>query len=721
MFCSCIFQNWVVGKFGRVLPVVYIRRKDKQKVMKVDPSKFCHALTNLDKGSDVKQGGVETLTWEIEEEQNDDKKQKRIGACYGEKKKGKKGILSSDSDSDSDEQERTKQKHVKKPVKVDVEDQSESGDSSDGTEKDKDAANSKQAKYERKIQKYMKLMEKAKKSQQQKAASSSDDTSSDDDVKDKSKKKEAPKMKTTRKQKEANSSDDTSSDDDEKDKSKNKESSKMKITRKQKEMSSGSDADSESDSGSKSTEFEVVKTKAIVKPVMPNKGRYDSDSDDDTDDMLQARKPLRNVKRSSTVAKSGLTPNGAVLYGSDDDNMEFGRARNVPMSQPMHVSTYDGGESSDSETPGELLERAMKDVSVGKAEVKPNTATQKPRLETTQSQGVKESELKVRTSSSTDSESDMDTEEGSGPTDSGSDRDSENSESSGVEKEIQKAHQKKNENLGTLSMEENIQKLDVSVVKKTGGEESDSSADTGKLVSKIKKGSDVKKGSVSESDSSGDTDEPISQFKKRSTNQTGTPVGQKAQTESMKSPSALDTSILSEFSSGFAAEDKTAKSSDDSEDDDLLDMVAAGKFNKLNIMAKNIEMAFSGQSGRKAKTSTHVIEKQTSKTRKSSSDSITKVSQYDTSSKSLETTPVQNKEAKLAVKRKEAIPQVKVVPHKVAENKAEKHAEDNQKRLDSVLQRQKEVKEQKSAIHRALSAVVSHYLLYVYQTRARCA
>jgi len=28
----CFLQDWVVGKYGRVMPVVHLRRKDKKKV-----------------------------------------------------------------------------------------------------------------------------------------------------------------------------------------------------------------------------------------------------------------------------------------------------------------------------------------------------------------------------------------------------------------------------------------------------------------------------------------------------------------------------------------------------------------------------------------------------------------------------------------------------------------------------------------------------------------
>ncbi|PIK44035.1 hypothetical protein BSL78_19104 [Apostichopus japonicus] len=40
-------KNWVVGKYGRVLPVVYMRSKDRKKVVKFDPSKYIHHLKQI--------------------------------------------------------------------------------------------------------------------------------------------------------------------------------------------------------------------------------------------------------------------------------------------------------------------------------------------------------------------------------------------------------------------------------------------------------------------------------------------------------------------------------------------------------------------------------------------------------------------------------------------------------------------------------------------------
>ncbi|XP_063444747.1 nucleolar protein 8-like isoform X2 [Mytilus trossulus] len=59
-------KNWVVGKYGRVLPVVYIRNKDKKKVLKVDPSKFCHNVKRMkeEETSTVSTGKILTLEME---------------------------------------------------------------------------------------------------------------------------------------------------------------------------------------------------------------------------------------------------------------------------------------------------------------------------------------------------------------------------------------------------------------------------------------------------------------------------------------------------------------------------------------------------------------------------------------------------------------------------------------------------------------------------------
>ncbi|XP_069141521.1 nucleolar protein 8-like [Argopecten irradians] len=60
-------KNWVVGKYGRVLPIVNIRRRDKRKMMKVDPSKFCHNSKRMkEETMEVSDTGVHDLTWSID-------------------------------------------------------------------------------------------------------------------------------------------------------------------------------------------------------------------------------------------------------------------------------------------------------------------------------------------------------------------------------------------------------------------------------------------------------------------------------------------------------------------------------------------------------------------------------------------------------------------------------------------------------------------------------
>ena len=59
------YKNWVVGKFARVLPVVYLRRKDGKKVAKFDPSKTTHCLKRL-KTEEMQESAVSELTWSLD-------------------------------------------------------------------------------------------------------------------------------------------------------------------------------------------------------------------------------------------------------------------------------------------------------------------------------------------------------------------------------------------------------------------------------------------------------------------------------------------------------------------------------------------------------------------------------------------------------------------------------------------------------------------------------
>ncbi|XP_066183010.1 nucleolar protein 8 isoform X2 [Sylvia atricapilla] len=57
-------KKWVVGKFGRVLPILHLRNQQKNKVMKYDPSKYCHNLRKLE--ADLSHAApVSQLTWSL--------------------------------------------------------------------------------------------------------------------------------------------------------------------------------------------------------------------------------------------------------------------------------------------------------------------------------------------------------------------------------------------------------------------------------------------------------------------------------------------------------------------------------------------------------------------------------------------------------------------------------------------------------------------------------
>ena len=60
-------RNWVVGKFGRVLPIVFLRRKDGKKIAKFDPSKTVHCLKKVSGNDDRHDRSVQNLTWNLDE------------------------------------------------------------------------------------------------------------------------------------------------------------------------------------------------------------------------------------------------------------------------------------------------------------------------------------------------------------------------------------------------------------------------------------------------------------------------------------------------------------------------------------------------------------------------------------------------------------------------------------------------------------------------------
>ncbi|XP_064930573.1 nucleolar protein 8 isoform X2 [Columba livia] len=58
-------KKWIVGKFGRVLPVLHLRSQQKNKIVKYDPSKYCHNLRKLEQDlTDVVP--ISKLTWHLE-------------------------------------------------------------------------------------------------------------------------------------------------------------------------------------------------------------------------------------------------------------------------------------------------------------------------------------------------------------------------------------------------------------------------------------------------------------------------------------------------------------------------------------------------------------------------------------------------------------------------------------------------------------------------------
>lgn len=72
-------KDWVVSKFGRVLPVLNLKCQGKKKMIKYDPSKHCHNIKKLEDSAGTQSlTSVSQLTWEILEA-NDEISKKRRG------------------------------------------------------------------------------------------------------------------------------------------------------------------------------------------------------------------------------------------------------------------------------------------------------------------------------------------------------------------------------------------------------------------------------------------------------------------------------------------------------------------------------------------------------------------------------------------------------------------------------------------------------------------
>lgn len=70
-------KNWVVSKFGRVLPVLHLKNQQKHKIMKYDPSKYCHNIKKIPENL-TETTPIAELTWELEGG-NDPMSKKRRG------------------------------------------------------------------------------------------------------------------------------------------------------------------------------------------------------------------------------------------------------------------------------------------------------------------------------------------------------------------------------------------------------------------------------------------------------------------------------------------------------------------------------------------------------------------------------------------------------------------------------------------------------------------
>eukprot|EP00062_Callorhinchus_milii_P022582 gi/632980516/ref/XP_007907077.1/ PREDICTED: nucleolar protein 8 [Callorhinchus milii] len=71
-------KNWVVSKFGRVLPILHLRPNGQNRLIKCDPSKYCHNIKKLDNSSELEtQTPITELTWKMEERDDESSKKRR--------------------------------------------------------------------------------------------------------------------------------------------------------------------------------------------------------------------------------------------------------------------------------------------------------------------------------------------------------------------------------------------------------------------------------------------------------------------------------------------------------------------------------------------------------------------------------------------------------------------------------------------------------------------
>ncbi|KAM3915223.1 nucleolar protein 8 isoform 1-T2 [Leptodactylus fuscus] len=69
-------KNWVVSKYGRVLPVLHLKGSKQSKILKYDPSKYCHNIKKLDNVS-LETTPVSQLTWHLDGGDDDISRKRR--------------------------------------------------------------------------------------------------------------------------------------------------------------------------------------------------------------------------------------------------------------------------------------------------------------------------------------------------------------------------------------------------------------------------------------------------------------------------------------------------------------------------------------------------------------------------------------------------------------------------------------------------------------------
>ncbi|XP_048403584.1 nucleolar protein 8 [Stegostoma tigrinum] len=73
-------KDWIVSKFGRVLPILHLRQKGQKKIIKYDPSKYCHNIKKLDCMTNFEvKTPVTNLTWHLEEPDDEELSKKKRG------------------------------------------------------------------------------------------------------------------------------------------------------------------------------------------------------------------------------------------------------------------------------------------------------------------------------------------------------------------------------------------------------------------------------------------------------------------------------------------------------------------------------------------------------------------------------------------------------------------------------------------------------------------